>query len=278
MRADANYNSRRDDFRALMSRSYEDRVGSWGYDIGVRRSQGDMGVDASASYVGNRLFARGFVTSSGRGLSGIDDNPVARVQIGTAVAFADGVAAIGRPISDSFVIARPHADLEGEQVLLGSSVRQGSIEAMSGALGPALSGRLSSYNRQTIIYDLANGSAGIDIGSGIETVLPPYRSGYRLTVGTGATVTAFGFLNLSSGRAELVSGTVTSIDDPEFEAQPFFTNSVGRFAVIGLKPGHSYEVRLFEPNATYRIDVPADSDTLLQLNEVTIVPSGDEQE
>lgn len=277
-RADANYNSRRDDFRALVSRSYEDRVGSWGYDVGVRRSQGVSSIDASGTYVGNRFFARGFVSSSGRGLGDIDDNPVARVQIGTALAFADGAVAIGRPITDGFVIASPHEDLRGQQVVLGSSVNRAGADAVSGALGPALSGRLSSYNRQTIVYDLAGDGAGIDIGTGVDTVLPPYRSGYRLTVGTGATVTAFGFLTLPTGRAALISGTVTSVDDPDFEAQPFFTNSTGRFVIIGLKPGHIYEIRLFEPAASHRIEVPADSDRLLQLNEITIIPPGREQE
>jgi outer membrane usher protein len=276
-RADVSYNSRRDDFRAIASRSFEDRAGSWGYDVGLRRSEGTLSVDASGTYVGNRLFARGFATSSGRGLGNITDNPNARVQIGTALAFADGAFGIGRPIVDSFVVAKPHEELEDRQVLLGSSVQVGRPEAMSGTLGAALSGRLSSYNRQNIVYDLG-GDGGVDIGSGIETVEPPYRSGYRLTVGTGLTVTAFGFLNLPTGRAGLVAGSVTAIDDAEFESQPFFTNSVGRFAIIGLRPGYTYELRLADSVAAYRIEVPADSDTLLQLDEITIVPAGGEQE
>lgn len=276
-RADVSYNSRRDDFRAIASRSFEDRVGSWGYDVGLRRSQGTSSIDASGTYVGNRFFARGFATSSGRGLSSIGDNPNARVQIGTALAFADGAFGIGRPIVDSFVLATPHEELEDRRVVLGSSVQVGRPDATSGPLGAALSGRLSSYNQQSIIYDLG-GDGGIDIGTGIETVEPPYRSGYRLTVGTGLTVTAFGFLNLPTGRAGLMAGSVTAVDDAEFQAQPFFTNSAGRFAIIGLRPGYTYEVRLADPVAIYRIEVPADSDTLLQLDEITIVPADGEQE
>lgn len=276
-RADVSYNSRRDDFRAIVSRSFEDRVGSWGYDVGLRRSQGTASIDASGTYVGNRFFARGFATSSGSGLGNIADNPNARAQIGTALAFADGLFGMGRPINDSFVVATPHEELADRQVMLGSSVQIGRPDATSGPLGAALSGRLSSYNRQSIIYDLG-GDGGVDIGTGVETVEPPYRSGYRLTVGTGLTVTAFGFLNLPTGPASLVGGSVTAIDDPEFEAQPFFTNSAGRFAIIGLRPGFSYEVRLVDPVAVYTIEVPANSDTLLQLGEITIVPAGGEQE
>lgn len=277
-RGDVSYNSRRDDFRALVSKSYEDRVGSWGYDLGVRRNQGTTGLDLSGTYIGNRFFARGFVTSGGPGFGNIVDNRAVRAQVGTAVAYADGTFAIGRPITDSFVMASPHEDLAGERVALGSSVRAGSPEATSGALGPALSSRLSSYNRQTIAYDLVGGNAGIDIGTGVETVLPPYRSGYRLTVGSGATVTAYGFLNLPSGRAKLQGGTVSSTDDAEFEAQPFFTNSVGRFAVMGLRPGFTYQVRLFGESGAFTIDVPENSESLLQLNEVVIVSEAGKQE
>ena len=278
MRADATYNSRRDDARVSVSKSYEERVGSWGYDLILRHSQGTQGIESSASHVANRFFARGFVSSSGRGLGNITDARTARLQIGTALAFADGTFGIGRPITDSFVLARPNSDLKGARATLGRTLTAGSPEALSGPLGAAVSGRLNSYNRQSVIYDLADAPPGIDIGTGLETVLPPYRSGYSITVGSGASVSAIGFLNFEGDRAELISGTVSSSNDPEFVEQPFFTNSTGRFAIIGLRPGYSYEVRLPGVQQRFTIEVPEDSDPIFQLGEISITPQDGEEE
>lgn len=277
-RVQASYNSRRDDFRAFASRAQNDQVGSWGYDVGVGRTADNAIADGTISYVGNRFFTRLSASTAGPNLSNINDRQFARLQIGTSLAYAGGSLAIGRPIADSFVIADPHPALAEEQVIIGQSVHEQGYQAVSGAFGPALGSRLSSYSRQNVIYDLLAGAGGYDIGPGIHRVDPPYRSGYKIVVGTDATVTAFGVLNLPSGRAELVSGTITGIDDPDFLPQPFFTNSVGRYAIIGLRPGRAYEVTLFDPVATFRIDVPDDSDPLLRLGETTITLNGKPQE
>lgn len=276
-RGEVGYNSRRNEYRAYIARSSDDRIGAWDYSIGARGTPTNSTVDATGNYVSNRFYARGVVSGAGSGGS-IDERQSARLQIGTSVAYAGGAAALGRPIADSFLIASPHDSLEDEQVVLGQSVQARRYDAASGALGPALYGRLTSYSRQSVVYDLAEGARGYDIGSGVETVQPSYRSGYRLVVGSGATVTAHGFLNLPDGPAELVGGSITSSDDAEFGTQPFFTNSVGRFAIGGLRPGKTYTVRLFDNGGTYTIMVPAESDSLLALGEILIEPTGDGQE
>jgi outer membrane usher protein len=277
-RAEAGYNSRRDDFRAFVSRSQDDQVGSWGYDVGIRRTSGSAAIDASGTYVGNRFFTRAVLSTGGADISGIADRQQMRVQIGTAIAYAGGAFAIGRPIQDSFVIASAHPSMSDEQVVIGRSIHERRYGWISGALGPALGGNLNSYARQNIVYDLVGGARGQDIGNGIETVEPPYRSGYRLVIGSGATVTAFGFLKFPTGPAGLVAGTITSADDAEFGSQPFFTNSVGRFAIAGLRPGRTYLVRLNGLGTDYTISVPENSDPLLQLGEISVVPENHGQE
>jgi len=271
-RAEANYNSRREQSRAFVTRSYEDRVGSFGYDVGIRKSKNDATVDAIANYVGNRFYARGSVTSGGPGFGDIDERQQARLQVGTSIAFAGGDVAIGRPINDSFVIAKPHESADPGQVVLGRSIQDKRFDAQSGTFGPALGGRLQSYTRQNVIYDLMNGPVGYDIGTGIDTVEPPYRSGYNITVGSDANVTAYGVLKIEGAPASLVAGSISSTDDEAFTSQPFFTNSVGRFAIMGLRPGKTYQVRLTEPATSYTIEVPAKSEPLYQLGEILITP------
>lgn len=277
-RADAGYNSRREEVRAYMSRSYDEQVGAWGYDLGVRHAPTNASVDASGTYVGNRVLARAAASSSGSGFGQVGDRQQASLQLGTSIAFAGGDFAVGRPIQDSFVIASPHRAVAETRVVVGRSINAERYDAVSGALGPALGGRLMSYSRQNLFYDLTGGGGGADIGSGLESVEPPYRSGYRLVVGSEATVTAVGYLNLGNGRAELVSGTISSRDHTDFETQPFFTNSAGRFAIVGLKPGATYEVRLFESGLTYTFSVPEDGDSLLQMGEILLTPASQEEE
>lgn len=269
-RADASYNSRRETFRAFASQGLEDRVGSFGYNVGVSRSPGNATVDGAFDYNSNRFNSRFVVTTAGKGFSHVDDRQQARLQVGTSIAYAGGDVAIGRPISDSFVIAKPHESISDQQVVLGRSLRDQRYEALSGAFGPALASRLQSFTRQTVVYDLRDGPAGYDIGSGIETLMPPYRSGYHLVVGSDAMVSSYGFLTLDGKPASLRSGTISSTDDSEFQTQPFFTNSVGRFAIIGLRPGKSYQVKLLESDATFTISVPADAQALQQLGEISL--------
>lgn len=277
-RVEAGYNSRRDDARIGLTRSYDDTVGSFGYDISARRSDGVASVDGSATYNGNRFYSRFTTISSGRGFSGIGDRQDTRLQVGTSIAVAGNTLAIGRPVQDSFLVAKPHEALNDKQVVVGQSVESGKVEAESGIFGPALAGRINSYNRQSIQYDLKGGTEGYDIGTGIHTINPPYKSGYKLVVGSDANVSAYGFLLFEGKKVELLSGFVTQIDDPDFEPQPFFTNSAGRFAVQGLRPGKSYRIELRNSAMQFVIEVPADTKSLLQLGDVTARPVGVTQE
>lgn len=277
-RFESGYNSRRDDARLTLTRGYDNSVGSFGYDISARRSDGTVSLDGSATYNGNRFYSRLTSITSGRGFSGIGDRQDTRLQLGTSIAFAGGSLAIGRPVQDSFLIAKAHESLDGKQVVIGQSVESGKIEAESGAFGPALDGRINSYNRQSIQYDLKNGTEGYDIGTGIHTVNPPYKSGYKMVVGTDANVSAYGFLSFNSERVTLLSGTISGVDDPDFTPQPFFTNSVGRFAVLGLRPGKTYKVQMQGTGMQFTIKVPADTKALLQLGEITALPKEGTQE
>lgn len=277
-RFEAGYNSRRDDARLSVTKSYDNTVGSFGYDVTARRSDGFTSLEGSANYTGNRFYSRFTATTAGEGFSGIADRQDARLQIGSSIAFAGGSVAIGRPVSDSFVIAKPHEALAGKQVILGQSVEADQIEAQSGALGPALDGRLSSYNRQNFQYDLKGGTEGYDIGTGIHTVLPPYKSGYELIVGSDASVSAYGFLNVGGERANLLAGTIAGVDDPDYKGDVFFTNSAGRFAAQGLRPGKTYRVTLGNPPVSFDIKVPAEAKSLLQMGEVNVMIPGKGQE
>lgn len=269
-RADASYQSRRKLARATLSRSLSNDVGSIGYSINAQSSDGSTSLDGVVDYIGNRLEARASLATSGASFGGLTDNRTARLQIGTSLAFADGTFGIGRPIQDAFLLARPHRTLRGTDVITGRSLRGGGYEAASGPLGAAVVSRLSSYNKQDVRYDIDTLDAGYDIGAGVARVDPPFRGGYSLTVGTDRFVSAVGFLEVGGEPARLLVGRITSPDDEGFEPQAFFTNSAGRFGVIGLAPGHTYVVRLTASDREFAIDVPDDNTGLFRLGTIQL--------
>jgi outer membrane usher protein len=221
-------------------------------------------------YVANRFDARLSLASSGTNFGGIADDQTARLQIGTSIAFADGAFGIGRPIQNSFLLAQPHSTVKDANVIAGRSLSRGGFEASSGPLGAAVVNRLSPYNPQDVQYDLDAIEAGYDIGSGVVRVDPPFRAGYKLIVGTDRFVSAVGFLTMDGAPAALVAGLVTSGDDEGFEPEPFFTNSAGRFGLIGLAPGRSYTIRLNDGGQTFTIEVPADNTGLYRVKTIDL--------
>ena len=269
-RADASYQSRREFARASISRGVENHVGSLGYSLDIQKSPGSTSVDGLADYVGNRFDARLAVTSQGAGFGSVTDRQTASLQIGSSIAFADGAFGIGRPISDAFLLARPHKTIEKNGVILGRSLQDGTYEGASGTFGAAVGNRLSSYNLQDVQYDLKEARPGYDIGSGVVRVNPPYRGGYELVVGTDRFVSAVGFLRVRGEPAALVAGTITSDSDEGFKPQPFFTNSAGRFGIIGLAPGRTYTVRLNDSGRTFTIQVPEDNAGLYRMETIDL--------
>lgn len=266
----ARYNSRREQFAANFSRSMEERVGSFGYDIGLSEAASESSASFNANYTGNRFEGRGGYLARGESFDKLGDENVILLQAGTSVAIAGGEMAIGRPIADSFVIAKPHESLESEQAVLGSRLQGDGYEAASGWFGPALKGDLYSFGDQSVQYDFWNTDSAIDIGTGVASVNPPYRSGYLMVVGSDAHYSVVGTLYIGEEQASLVAGQIVGVDDEDFQPQPFFTNSVGRFAMMGLRPGKTYRVTLTGSQRQFTIEIPKEGPTMIHKGKIVI--------
>jgi len=274
-RVNADYRSRTESFRGSVSRGGDNNVGSWGYDIGFSDTRGDTSADASLDYLGNRFDARASFFTSGRNFGDIADRQRARLQLGTSLAFADGIFGIGRPIHDSFAVLRPHSSLSDREVITGRSMRANKYEASSGIFGAAVQPNLSSYSTQNIQYDLAGLGTGYDIGDGVARVEPPFHAGYAITVGSDRHVSAVGNLQAGGQPLALATGRLTSIDDEGFEPQPFFTNSAGRFGIMGLAPGKTYIVTFTGTGRTLEITVPKVDDGLYRMGTIEMPEQGE---
>ncbi|MEO5867939.1 MAG: fimbria/pilus outer membrane usher protein [Sphingomonas sp.] len=275
-RAEARYDSGTGTTSLAYNRSSDGRIGSLGYGALLQHDPESTVAEGYAEYTGNRFDASFSQSTYGPGFGGITNNQVSSLQVGTAIAFADGHFGVSRRITDSFAILYPHHSLEGHSVVAGQSLEAGDFVSRSGTFGGAVNNYLASYVDQSITYDVDNPPPGYDIGPGTYRVHPPYRSGYAIEIGTDSFVSATGTLLGEDGKpVSLIGGGVVALDKPGAEPIPFFTNTVGRFAVQNLRPGGKYRVDLADGRGSFEIDVPASSAGLVQMDQVKLGQGGD---
>jgi outer membrane usher protein len=273
-RAEFRHETRRNTSSATFIHATPLEMDSIGYGAVLNRSPENVDVQGFLDYVGNRFDASIIQSSFARDFGGLGGNNVTSVRVGTALAYADGSFGVGRRIVDSFALLRGHPTLEDRAVVAGQSISDNQYIAKSGPLGAAVQNLLLSYIPQSVQYDVEDPPAGYDVGTGVVRVRPAYRSGYAIEVGAADFASAFGVLAEADGTpVGLVGGKVTMLDQPDAPTVPFFTNSVGRFAVSNLRPGTPYRVELFETGGrlrTFDFTVPADTTGLIDLKTITL--------
>ena len=253
-------------------------IGSWNAQIELDRTAGDdddpdqYGVGGSLGYTANRAEIS---LSQQNGLVGLDTNTIDQrtsVTAGTAIAFADGQFAFGRPISNGFAIVGMHENLQDSEVAIGAS--QDAQQSSSDFLGPALVSDVSPYSPSRVAYDVSNLPVGYDLGAGVFDLYPSYKNGYSLTVGSDYTVTAFGTLVDEEGEPiPLLTGVAYEKGHEDEHKVTIFTNKAGRFGAQGLRPGSWIIEMATEPKTRFAIDVPDGTVGLLKLE--TLKPVGD---
>ncbi|MCX5790593.1 MAG: fimbria/pilus outer membrane usher protein [Elusimicrobia bacterium] len=191
--------------------------------------------------------------------------------LGTALAFADGHAALSRPITASFVIVSPHPSLAGQAINV--NVGNGIPEAKTGPLGPAVLPELTSYENHRVELSAPELPPWIDLGPQPRSVYPAYRSGTYLVAGTAASVIVEGLLVDGAGRPlPLEPGDIESLDDPGTPPHAFFTATTGRFAVEGLKPGRLRVILRNYPDRPILLTVPPGSAGMVDVGSLSLSP------
>lgn len=275
-RAEARYESRDNLGELSYNQSGLNEINSVGFGGVIAHQDDNVRAQGYASYSANRFDAAVSHASYGPSFSEFADVNVTSVRVGTTLAFADGEFGMGRRINDSFMLLHPHENLGKRSVVAGQSLAENNYIGRSGALGSAVNNFLASYVVQSVQYDVEDPPTGYDTGPGVLRVNPPYKSGYVYQVGTDAFVSAMGTLVTAPDKpVALIGGRVTLLDVEEGdspEPTPFFTNSVGRFAIANLLPGRRYLVETYGPNGTidrsFEFSVPKDTDGLVNLGTV----------
>ena len=225
-------------------------------------------ASGSVGYSGNRFEAKA-LHMAGVGTSGWTSGAVApadqrtSLRAGTAIAFADGKVAIGAPVrSNGFAIVDPHETISGKAVTIGD---KDNPRGHSDRLGPALVTDLPAYMPTNLPVDVADLPTGYSLGDGGFTLVPPYRAGYRLEVGSAYSVSAYGTLEKADGKpAPLLAGTVTEVGG-KGRRVTIFTNATGRFGAEGLAPGRwRVEMTIDDQPVVWDLVIPKGTDGLFK--------------
>lgn len=224
--------------------------------LGILASPRDYGITGRLNYTGYRFTSN---LSHNFALPRNEDESIGnltRLTFGTALVFADGHFGWSRPVNNSFALVTRNENLRTQQI--GINPSGGSYTAKVDNLGPAVVPDLQPYQVSNLRIDAPELPLGYDLGSGVYHLLPSYKSGTLIRVGTDATVFLRGVLLDANGKPiSLQSGEVTSLSDQHWKPVTLFTNKAGKFALEGFKPGH-YELRLFTNQQNpVRFEIPS---------------------
>lgn len=238
-------------------------VGSWqaSIDLSHEGAAGDedssKSVNGAVHYTGNRANVSLSQDSRLAGLDVADVDQRTSLRVETALAFADGHVALGRPVSNGFAIFTPYAGLADHEISVGK--RDYGYVAHSDFLGPALLPSVSPYTLNRVDYDVADLPPGYDLGDGLFDLAPKHKSGYALKVGSQYTVTAVGtLLGPESKPLPLLTGVASEAAHPEKKVE-LFTNRAGRFNAQGLAPGKWVIEMATEPASRFELAIPPET-------------------
>lgn len=263
--ARAEYDSRNERARLGYQASGGQGVGAWSASGTLDGGKDNYGFNGAASYAANRAELGIAHTTAYSVVNDEISDQRSSLRAATAIGFAGGRFAIGRPVSDGFVIVAPYAGAPGTVIEVDPS--PDGYYARSGLLGPALYGQVSSYSPRTVTYDAPYAEGGFDLGSGALRLLAPYRAGYLATVGSDYTVTAVGRLLDRNGEpVTFLAGEAVELEGGR--KVEVFTNRQGVFGMSGLRPGR-WRIELpGQPPRIYDITVPEGDDALARLGDL----------
>ncbi|HEX8192401.1 MAG TPA: fimbrial biogenesis outer membrane usher protein [Allosphingosinicella sp.] len=264
----ADYDTRFDRARVSYNTLRGQGVGAWSVAADVERSRFGSGANAAATYYHNRAELGFSHFGSFDGNFGDSLSQRSSLRVGTSLAFADGAVSWGRPINDAFAIVTGHRNLRGAPIVVERN--PGGFTATTGALGAATHPALSAYIERVVGIDSPTAPAGADLGQGTFRLLPPYRGGYKLRVGSDYSITALGTLSGADGAPlSLITGAATELAHPERPPVQIFTNREGRFGASGLAPGRWRIVMDDDRRSTFILDIPEGAENIVRAGVLT---------
>lgn len=243
--------------RAQWERTSPHAMGGIDSEVVVERSIDTYDLSGELSYTGARSRAAILhdVTRPRNGADGSLRDRRTSLRLESALVFADGRFGISRPVTEGFALLAPHPALRGYEI--GVNPIDGEPVASIDVFGNAVLPELGAYRVADAVIDAPDVPQGLELGPHRYQLLPSYKSGILIEVGTGATVFVLGDLADADGKpVALAAGEIVARDRPQADPILTFTNRSGRFAAEGLRPGR-YLLRLYAtPDRSVPFEVP----------------------
>lgn len=219
--------------------------------LSVSRDVNSESYEADFNHIGARYqFDAQHVTTNSRLEDGVNTSQT-RLNASTALGFADGQFALGKPFTRGFVVVKSHKTLRGKKVFVKDSSGQTTLTTAK-RLSTTLVPINNSYNEQAFKFDVDDLPLGYDLGGGELRVFPGNLAGYKFTLGSDASNTVLGkALWPDKSPLNLKSGKLHSDDGDEFTV---FTNRTGRFVAEKVKFG-KYRMVFTKGNVTYSANI-----------------------
>ncbi|KPZ57809.1 fimbria/pilus outer membrane usher protein [Pseudoalteromonas sp. P1-25] len=250
------HRSKRDKTRLEFTQDSNQRfVGALNLRAGLENNDLNKTIfDLNMQYNANRFAANLEHASFYKDLNARSAYHQSRLSVASSVAFADDTWAFGKPIYDSFALVNAHKSLENKVITLGRV--EDEYRADNSDFKTILLNDLSSYDSINIPVDIDDLAPGYDIGSGMLSFYPQYKTGHKAIIGTAANISVIATLrSKDEAPLALMVGKATCSSDASGKEYTFFTNKRGRFAITGLAPCR-YEVTLQnKDNTKFFIDV-----------------------
>lgn len=258
--------SSRGQVQASVQDSGGQSVGAWSVSADLDRTVAGTTANLSGALMTNRAELGVSHIAAYQGATNRIDQR-SSLRLGTSIAFADGSLAVGRPITNSFLIGTLHSTLKGNKLRVEP---QGEGEtASSGKMGPALVPDLSPYSDRIVAFDVPGAPSGYDLGAGNVGIHPPYRSGYKMVVGSDYHLLVLGRLIDKRGEpVSLLAGKATDLGNPTREPITIFTGRNGKFGAQGLRPGKWRIEMPTQPPTIFEILVGKGTNDVVQMGDV----------
>lgn len=263
--------------QAAVSASGGNGNNAWFASGSLSRQEQAVSFNANANLATNRAEIGVQQTANYDKVTGNLSDARTTIRTAFAMAFADGAFTVGRKITEAFIIAEPHRSLQGKTVYLEPDER--GEAARSGKFGPALDGQLSAHSFRTLVYQVPEAPAGYDLGAGNITIQPPYRSGYRLVIGSDYHLLVIGrLIDRHDAPITLLAGRAIDLGNPKHPAITVFTGRDGRFGAQGLRPGRWRIEMPTNPPLAFEFQVTDNADGIVRMGDLRPAqPKGEKQ-
>ncbi|WP_440056767.1 fimbria/pilus outer membrane usher protein (plasmid) [Pseudoalteromonas sp. T1lg65] len=239
-RMQAQYNNRSKVASASYTKTNNNFLDDYGYELRTENGQDHRQEQLKASYTG--AFFRADISTNNYTRSKRQADSSASINLSTSVGIADGYLGVGATTTAPFAVVTKHKTLKGTDVLVNVD-RLGRVKTQSWDNVGALIDLGSGYATSQFNIDVPDAPLGYDWGPGMYKLVGGASTGHHIQVGSDLSYTVIGTLLDEQGTPiAMQRGQVTKRQniDSSLEThltRPFFTNRTGRFVVEGLSVG-----------------------------------------